>query len=409
MAATTLLEASRKYGDFYVPRFEIAASGTGIAPSVLRDITQVTYNDSITEIDSMEITVANWDTDPRKRGFKYVGAESTVLGATPLERLFNPCAGEFELKLGYGGELTTIVRASTTTLEPAFPSGAAPTLTVRLLNALQKLRTKQHRDHWPNQRVGAGQMKISRIAQDIGTRKIDGERFPMPIRVSKEAMAAEPLLDYLAQDNAHDIDFLLLEARKIGYVVYVDFEGSGKNKKEFLYFGPSDDKHPGVPRTTYELVWGVSLVDFNAKLQTANQVKSVTVKSWNRQTNKAIAEKVGVAEVDVNSDLVPLLQQPGCQPREDVVVNEPMFSNEQARRRAKAILSEKLKQMVEANGTTVGLPDLRAGQQIVIRGLGARFSGIYFVVKTTHTINDSGYFTKFTARREAKLPPGGPT
>jgi phage protein D len=65
--------------------------------------------------------------------------------------------------------------------------------------------------------------------------------------------------------------------------------------------------------------------------------------------------------------------------------------------------------MVEANGTTVGLPDLRSGQQIVIRGLGARFSGIYFVIKTTHTINDNGYVTKFTARREAKLPPGSPS
>src|SRR5690606_28286493 len=109
-------------------RFEIAASGSGIAPQVLRDITQVTYNDSITEIDSFEVTVANWDTEPRKRAFKYVGAETDAMGSNAIERLFNPCAGEFELKLGYGGELQTMVRGSTTTLEPSFPSGAAPTL-----------------------------------------------------------------------------------------------------------------------------------------------------------------------------------------------------------------------------------------------------------------------------------------
>ncbi|HEX6322440.1 MAG TPA: hypothetical protein VFZ36_01840, partial [Vicinamibacterales bacterium] len=64
----------------------------------------------------------------------------------------------------------------------------------------------------------------------------------------------------------------------------------------------------------------------------------------------------------------------------------------------------RLKQLVEASGTTVGLPNLRAGQRVRIVGLGARFSGTYFVIKTTHTINNSGYVTKFTARREEGEP-----
>jgi phage protein D len=408
MSAVTLVQAARKFGDFYVPRFEIAASGEGIDPRILRDVTQVTYNDSITEIDSFDITVANWDTDPRKRTFKYVGAETTVKGSSPVERLFNPCVGDFELKLGYGSELVTIVKGSTTSLEPSFPAGGAPTLTVRMLNALHKLRGKQHRDHWPNARVAAGKMKISRIAEDIGQRRIEGETFPMPIRISKDAMRDEPLLDYVAQDNVFDIDFLMLEARKIGYVVYVDLERQGKQTKEVLYFGPSDSRHAGVPRTQYELEWGLSLIDFAPKLSTANQVKSVTVKSWDRQKNRAIAEKVSLKDpgITCNQDLLELLDVPGCRPREEVVANEPMYTKEQARRRAQALLSDKLKQMVEGSGSTVGLPDLRAGQQVLIRGLGARFSGIYFVTKTTHTVNDSGYVTRFTARREAPLPAG---
>ncbi len=410
MPAVTLVEAARKYGDFYVPRFEIAASGGGLDPSVLRDVTTITYNDSITEIDSFDITVANWDTDPKKRTFKYVGAETSVSGSTPIQRLFNPCVGEFELKLGYGSELTTIVKGSTTSLEPTFPAGAAPTLTVRMLNALHKLRGKQHRDHWPNSRVASGQMKISKIAQDIGTRSVEGERFPLPIRISNDALRDEPLLDYVAQDNVYDIDFLMLEARKIGYVVYVDLERQGRNVREVLYFGPSNAKHPAIPRTQYELEWGISLIDFSPKLSTANQVKSVTIKSWNRQTNRAIKEKVSLDDpgITVNSDLIELLDVAGCRPREDVVTNEPMYTDAQAKRRATALLSDKLKQMVEGSGTTVGLPDLRAGQQVLIKGIGARFSGVYFVTKTTHTINDSGYLTKFTARREAALPPSAP-
>lgn len=408
MATTTVVDAARRYGQFYMPRFEISAAGAGLGPAVLRDVTQVVYNDSTSEIDSFELTLANWDSDPARRGFKYVGAETSVPGATPLQRLFNPCVGEFELKIGYGSELAPVVKGSTTSLEPSFPAAGPPTLTVRLLNALHKLRGKQHRDHWPNKRVGAAQMKISRIVQDVGQRRIDGETFPLPIRISQEAMAREPLLDYLAQDNLHDIDFLLLQARQIGYDVYIDLERQGREMREVLVFAPSDARHPGVPRATYELEWGISLIDFTPKLSTANQVKSVTVKAWDRSTNKAIKEKVALGDpsVTTNRDLVPLLDVPGCRPREEVVAEETMANPAQARRRAAAILDEKLKGMVEATGTCVGLPDLRAGQQVHVKGLGARFSGVYFVIKSTHTINDAGYLTKFTARREAPLPGG---
>jgi uncharacterized protein len=38
--------------------------------------------------------------------------------------------------------------------------------------------------------------------------------------------------------------------------------------------------------------------------------------------------------------------------------------------------------------------------QVKIEGIGSRFSGTYFIKESTHTINDSGYITRFTARRE---------
>lgn len=402
MPAVTVATASRQFGDFYVPRYEVLAAGAGIEPGVLRDVMQVTYNDSITEIDSFDLTIGNWD--PVARTFKYVGAEmKDPLGDTPRQRLFNPCAHEFELRMGYGSKLATVMRGSTTSLEPTFPGGGAPTLTVRALNVLHKLRGKRYRDHWQDKR-------ISEVAEDIGRRRDGGKkRFPLPIRVSAKARKKEPVLDYVAQDNQFDIDFLLLQARKIGYVVYVDHEPVGKDAvREVLRFVPSDEKHEGVPQVTYELKWGVSLLDFTPKLSTANQVASVEVRSWDRQKNRAIREKADLRKqkVGINDDLVPLLiDDPFCPPREDTVVNEPQYTPAQAQRRAQALLSDKLKELVEATGTTVGLPNLRAGQRVRITGLGLRFSGTYFVVKTTHTLNDSGYQTKFTARREKPEEP----
>ncbi len=43
----------------------------------------------------------------------------------------------------------------------------------------------------------------------------------------------------------------------------------------------------------------------------------------------------------------------------------------------------------------------------MIKGLGARFSGTYFLTETTHTIGAGGYTTRFGARRED--PGGGKT
>jgi phage protein D len=415
MPATTLIQASQRFGNFYVPRFELSSGGAGLPATVIRDVISVTYNDSITDIDSVDVVVNNWDVDNRE--FKYVGAETDARGDNDNQRLFNPRAAEFELRFGYGAELATIMRGLTTSLEPSFPASGAPTLTVRLLNVLHRLRTRKHRDHWPNRRIARGQVKLSRVVQDLGDRRVEGCRFPLPIRISQEALRAEPVLEYIAQDNQYDIDFLIQEARKVGYVVYIDLEEqAGGRTREVLYFGPADVRHPGVPEVTYELEWGTSLVDFAPKLSTANQVNALEVRGWDRATNRAITERAQLADASINTDLHPLLaaaqaDQPtdACREREETVTNTPHFTPEEARHHAVRLLNERLNQLVEATGTTVGLPDLRAGQKVNIVGVGARFSGRYFVTKTTHTLDDSGYRTKFTARREAALPSAAPT
>ena len=52
------------------------------------------------------------------------------------------------------------------------------------------------------------------------------------------------------------------------------------------------------------------------------------------------------------------------------------------------------------NNRTHGLPSLCAGVKVNIEGIGARFSGTYYVTSTTHTLGESGYITRFDARRE---------
>ena len=64
----------------------------------------------------------------------------------------------------------------------------------------------------------------------------------------------------------------------------------------------------------------------------------------------------------------------------------------------RATLARINNELVKATGSIVGLPDLRAGSQLQLSGLGLRFNGRYFVTATTHTIGTSGYVTQFECK-----------
>jgi len=406
MPVVTLAEESRNQGGYYAPWFEVRIEGVGLPRDVLRDVISLTYKDDIKSIDSFELTVNNWD--PNTNRFKYVGSETEdelQPGPQQIPRytLFEPCGKEVVVKMGYVDEMRVMLVGNFTTMEPTFPSSGGPTLTVRGLNVLHQLRRKQYTTSWPS--TGRGTIRDSQIAQDIEQR-IDRDtgrrRFPLPIVTDPKARAREPELEYVTQQNQYDIDFLFQRARQRGYVVFVqESDRAVRGSRKQLYFGPSQEGQiPGLRDVTFELEWGKSLVDFKPTLTTANQIRSVTINGWNRRTAQPIRETVTLDDprLNRNRDLFRLLQ--ACDPREEFVVDEPIFTPQQARERALAILMDRQKEMVKASATTVGLPDLRAGQKVRILGVGSRFSGLYFIMDTTHTISDSGYTTRFNARRE---------
>lgn len=403
MPVTTLAQESKIQAGFYVPQFQLRIEGVELPKDVLRDVTQVTYKDNIKEIDSFEMTVNNWAPAANDfHDFKYVGSrlETPELLQSDTElsrrfRIFEPCSKKVELRLGYVGELTVMLTGNFTTMEPNFTSGGAPTLTVRGLNVLHQLRRKQYTYAWTD-------MRDSDIAENLATLRDEKKpRFPLPIVTDANAKGKEPAIDIVSQKQQYDIDFLFTRARQRGYVVFVQEADPERGLPKRLYFGPSDGSVlPGLRDVTFKLEWGKSLIDFKPTLTTANQVKSVTVNGWDRKKRSAISETVTLDDpkLNKNQDLHALLEK--CDPREEIVVDEPVFTSKQARERAIALLMDRQKEMVKATGTTVGLPDLRAGMRIEIGGLGSRFNGIYFVTETTHTIGESGYTTRFGARRE---------
>jgi phage protein D len=402
---TPLHEESKRQGGFYVPRFEVKVEGVDLPRDVLFDVSSVTYEDSTDSIDSFKMTINNWDDE--RREYKFIGSETEAMlkkghRDEPRVTLFEPCGKEVLLLMGYGGDLVTMLKGNFTTMEPSFTDGRAE-LAVTGLNVLHQLRRKQYTTTWVDK-------KDSEIAQDISKRTDKGKkRFPLPIVIDQNAMGNEKPIPLVTQRNQYDLDFLFQRARMRGYVLFIQEEDKVTGRQRQLYFGPSQaGMVPGLRDVSFELKWGASIMEFKPKITTANQISSVTVRGWHRTRKVPITRTVTLDDerLTVNKDLHRIIN--ACAAREEIVVDEPIFTNCEARERAISILLDQTKQMVTADVKVVGLPDLRSGQVVEITNLGARLSGKYFVTKTKHTIDDNGYITTFSCRREQYKGGGTP-
>jgi phage protein D len=395
MTVTTMSQESVEQGGFYVPRFEVKIEGANLPRDVLFDVISLTYRDTVDGLDSFELVVNNWDEE--KRAFKYIGSETKAQLEKghpdyPRVTLFEPCAKEVVVRMGYGNSFTTMLKGTFTTMTPTYDDGNAK-LKVEGLNVLHQLRRKPYTTTW-------GDKKDSEIAQDIAQRTDNGrKRFPLPIVIDQESLGKEKPIPLVTQNNQTDIDFLFQRARLRGYVIVVQEEDKATGRPRQLYFGPSRQKQPD-PKT-FELAWGRSLMEFKPTIKTANQISSVTVRGWHRTRKEPISRTVTLDDerLTANKDLHRIIN--ACAAREEMVVDEPVFTNCEARERAIAILLDQTKILVTADVKVVGLPALRTGQTVVIKELGARLSGKYFVTKSEHTIDGSGYVTTFGCRREA--------
>jgi phage protein D len=359
--------------DFYVPYFEIKLGEQRLSREVIHDITQVSYKDSLDQIDSFEITISNWDS--QKRRFKYSD-----------EQRFDP-GKKMEIWMGYFGRdsLRLMCTGQITALRPTFPAGGQPTLAISGLNVLHQLRRKQETMAYRNKTA-------SEIARQVAG------RLGVQLTTDSQAAAQEERYNYVLQHSQYDILFLLERARRVGYDLWAEEDSQGSDSRPSkLYFGPSQ----GIRQTEYKLEYGKSLIDFQPTLTTANQVGKVTVLGWDALRKQPIRETATLADLRPKgvgqSGGQDQIEQ-AYQDREEVITDVPVNSAQEAKTLARERLRRIAKDLVTGHGSTLGLPDLRTGCLVTLLGLGERFSGQYFVTGTDHSIGDGGYTTQFDCR-----------
>ena len=373
--ASSVLKSGLPSTDYYAPDFRLEVEGAELDPTTHGDVLELKVVMDMDNMASFDFTISNWD--DRTVSFKYSDSDTFSVGK------------RVHVLMGYAGKLLSMVSGQIATMSPHFPESGPSTLTVGGLDGMFKLRDRKPAE---GETTKYENMTDSQIAEYVATR--NGLKSVVDDSVKKYVE--------VIQKNQDDATFLMERAKRIDFDCYVRTDPvSGEGTLHFVK--PRDGRESKTVRV-YQFVWGESLISFQPVINLSRQVGKITVRGWDNRSKQAV-----VATADP-SDLPGAGKSAGgasgadaaaksMEGKHDVVVDANVTTQEEARILAVSLLSERAAQFITGTAQSIGLPDLRPGDNVEMSRLGTRFDGTYYVTKVEHVINESGYRTQFDVRR----------
>ena len=347
---------------YIAPNRIVKIEGKELLEDISADIVSVSFEDHASDVDMATLVVNNKDA-------KWVDSDMFDKGKT------------IEIHMGYGYALQLMFKGKIIRPELSFPEDGVPTLTVRAYDLSYQMRRSEEKANTTWQNITDSQL-AGKIASKYG---IKGNQ--MVIDKTKT------VIPYIAQGNLTDWEFLKERAERIGFELYVELD-------EFHFHRPKDylKKIPGV------LEYRRNLKSFEPRLTTAEQVSKVVVKGWDEKKKSPIV----ATATSKSSDRTVLGKHSGSDfVKEDFgegvkILHDRMpTSQKEAEEIAKAYFKQKEYELIEASGTCIGEPELKAKSLIAIEGVGKKFSGTYYVTRVAHTLDNGGYLCEFECKRNA--------
>lgn len=359
---------------YFAPAFKVAIDGASLAADVSKNVTRLSVVSELEDPDHFSLTIANpypdmrWTHSDDAKLFKEGNAITIELGYVD------------DLKATFDGEITSI--------NPTFPASGTPTLTVRGYSRLHRLK---------------GSVR-TRTFQDATDKQI-AETIAEEAGLTPECEDLGTTHPYVIQSNQTDLVFLRARALSIRFELLV--EG-----KTLIFRKPKEDE-----AKVCTLVWGhpresfapgaqvVPLKSFNPTMNTMGPVNQVEVRGYDLRKKQGIVGRAGSGDEETamggGETGADTAAAAFGRSRVEVEVATPVASQEEADQRARAIYNQRLSGFVTGSASTFGVPDLRAGRKVEIKGVGTRFSGEYYVTQSTHTLGSGGYVTNFNVRKGA--------
>ena len=356
----TITQLESKHRNFYAPAFQILVDGQDLLTSLFMEITTVQVDNTLNGADRFSFTV-NSTFNFQTREFEHL-ADLFSFGAS------------VSISLGYQDvkSMKLMHRGKITSVQTSFPSSGLPQINVSGYDLSYSMTKGKGSDNWENAKDSD---VVRKLARKNGLKA-----------VVEDTRVEHPKIDKIEQS---DFEFIEKLAKRNGYEFYV-FD------QELYFRPPANDKSAVVT-----LEWGKGLVSFNPEINIAEQVSKVEVRGWDVKAKKEI---VGTAERGKEQGRDPNRRSGGeivnaiFPDAGELKVRVPVFSKQDADRRALAILKKRSELFVQGSGESIGLPEILADTNIELLGLGKLFSKTYYVEQTTHTVNTSGYKTTFKVK-----------
>jgi phage protein D len=380
VATRSLLSTGLPSTEYYAPSFRVEVEGEELDPVTIGDILEVKVAMDMQNLTRFDLTVSNnWD--HTRSEFKYSDKKIFDVG------------NRVHVMMGYTSKLVSMVNGQISSMSPRFPDSGASVLTVSGLDGMFKLRGRK---------PAGGELTKYVSKTDWQIAEIIASRNGLRVSVTKEGETH----DEVVQKNQDDAQFLVERAKRIDFDCYVLTDPN--TGEATLHFVKPTDCRDGRPIRVFQFTWGQNLISFHPTINLSSQVAKVTVRGWNPATKRAIVAAATADDLPGGGDgSGPQLAQQSLSNKQDVVVDAPVTSFQEARELAISRLRELAYEFITGTGEVIGLPELRLGDNIELSGLGKRFSKKYYVRKVTHTLGDAGYRTQFEVRQsctEATIP-----
>jgi phage protein D len=371
MASRSVLASGLPSVDYYAPNYKIEVEGKELDPESKGDLLEVKVTMDLKDLAHFDMTINNWD--DKKLVFKYSDTSTFDVG------------NRVHVRMGYAGELKSMVQGIITSLAPKFPESGPPTLAISGQDNLVKLKDRKPKDGEKKKFVNMTDAEIVRVI---------AQRNKLVPQIKDPGTKH----DIVVQKNQDDLMFVKERAKWVDYDCFIGMDPD--TGKDALFFQPPTDKRDASKVRVYVFEWGKSLINFTPTLSLNKQVAKVTVKGWDPNTKSIIKYTAGPKDLPTSGsgENGPSTIETRLADREDIVIDHPVTSQQEAKDLAISMLRERAYSYITGSGQTIGLPDLRPGDNVELVGLGKRFSGTYYVTKVEHALGSSGYLTNFDIR-----------
>jgi len=365
----TIPDLEHKYGNFYVPVFKLIVNGEDLLSKHFIEIATVQVDNTLKGADRFSFTV-NSTFNFQNREFAH------------LDDLFR-FGNSVEIYFGYkdAGSLTLMHHGLITAVQTSFPASGLPQINVSGYDLSYRMTKGKRSENWDNRKDSE---VVGLIAKEYG--------------LTAETEDTRVTLAKIEQSQESDFQFIEKLADRNGFEFYTVGEKRGGQIVDKLLFRPPANNSKEADLT---LEWGKGLVSFSPEINISEQISKVEVRGWDVAKKEEI---VGTAQAgdepgrDPNRRSGAEFIKAICKDAGELKIRIPVYSRAEAERHAKAVLKKRAEQFVQGSGESIGLPEIMADKNIELLGLGEKFSRIYYVEQSTHTVSTSGYRTTFKVK-----------